>query len=246
MSFSWWSLSGSLFQRVGVALQKDLASEHFLLAFLPNPEMLSLHREQIWREQDGLYWETSSCRRCGGVLCTHWQVRQSILYSICLVIGNQCNDRRTGVMCSWDFVLVIICAAAFWIFCRWFNWSAGRPQAPRSAVTIAKPEHNERHCNGICCILSQGPRCSSCWDITLWIAQRTFSASLLKPLRLQWPHWLQCLRTERVKTVNMGSFLETSKIFQTLHDDNLHRALQFHTSFGNLDQILKSQQHQKE
>ena len=31
------------------------------------------------------------------------------------------------------------------------------------------------------CTNCQGPRCSSCWDITLWTAQPTFTASLLKP-----------------------------------------------------------------
>ena len=54
-------------------------------------------------------------------------MRQRILYSVCLVTGSQCNNCRTGVMCSRDFVLVTICAAAFWVFCRWFNWLAGRP-----------------------------------------------------------------------------------------------------------------------
>ena len=48
----------------------------------------------------------------------------------------------------------------------------------------------------------QGPRCSGCWTITLWTAQPTFSASLLKPLRLHWLWWLQCLRTERVNELD--------------------------------------------
>ena len=43
----------------------------FCFVFSPNPEMLSLHREEERREQGGLYWETSSCRYCGAVLCTH-------------------------------------------------------------------------------------------------------------------------------------------------------------------------------
>ena len=29
-----------------------------------------------------MYWETSSCRHCGAVLCTHWYLRQMILYSV--------------------------------------------------------------------------------------------------------------------------------------------------------------------
>ena len=44
------------------------------------------------------------------------------------------------------------------------------------------------------------PRCSSCRDIRLWTAQPTLSASLLKPHRLQWLNWLQCLMAERVNT----------------------------------------------
>ena len=42
----------------------------FCFMFSPNPEMLSLHREEEWREWGGLYWETSSCKYCGAVLCT--------------------------------------------------------------------------------------------------------------------------------------------------------------------------------
>ena len=37
----------------------------------PKPEMVSLHREEEQREQGGLYGETSSCRYCGAILCTH-------------------------------------------------------------------------------------------------------------------------------------------------------------------------------
>ena len=42
----------------------------FLLVFLPNPKMLSLHREEERREQGGLYWETSSCRHCVSAVCS--------------------------------------------------------------------------------------------------------------------------------------------------------------------------------
>ena len=51
----------------GCALWNDLASEHFLFLFSPNPETLSLHREEEQWELDGLYWETSSRRHCGAV-----------------------------------------------------------------------------------------------------------------------------------------------------------------------------------
>ena len=43
----------------------------FLFIFSQDPEMLSLHREEEWREWGGLYGETSSCRYCGAVLCTY-------------------------------------------------------------------------------------------------------------------------------------------------------------------------------
>ena len=56
---------------MGAALPNDFAPECFLSVFLPNQEMLSLHREQEQREQGGLYWETGSCGYCGAVLYTH-------------------------------------------------------------------------------------------------------------------------------------------------------------------------------
>ena len=71
MSFVWLILSGSLFQRVGAALWNDLAPERFSFVSLPNPETLSLHREEEQREQGGLYWETNFCRYCSMVLNTH-------------------------------------------------------------------------------------------------------------------------------------------------------------------------------
>ena len=43
-------MSDSLFERVGAALQNDLAPERFLFVFSPNPEMLSLHREEEQRQ----------------------------------------------------------------------------------------------------------------------------------------------------------------------------------------------------
>ena len=46
MSFAWKSLSGSLLQMAGAALWNDLAPEYFLFVFSPNPEVLSLHREE--------------------------------------------------------------------------------------------------------------------------------------------------------------------------------------------------------
>ena len=53
-----------------MALRNGLASECFLFVFLLNPETLSLHKEEEWREQDG-FGETSSCICCGAVLCIH-------------------------------------------------------------------------------------------------------------------------------------------------------------------------------
>ena len=76
MSFAWWNLSGSPFRRVGTALRNDLAPEKFLFVFSPNPEMLSLHREEERRERGGLYGETSSCTCCRVVFCTNSYVRQ--------------------------------------------------------------------------------------------------------------------------------------------------------------------------
>ena len=35
--------------------QNDIAPERFLFVFSLNPEMLSLHREEEWKEQGGLY-----------------------------------------------------------------------------------------------------------------------------------------------------------------------------------------------
>ena len=55
---------------MAAALRNDLAPERFVCVFLPHPEMLCLHREEEWREWGGLYWETSSCKYCGVVLCT--------------------------------------------------------------------------------------------------------------------------------------------------------------------------------
>ena len=59
------------FRGGGAAPPNDFAPEHFLFVFSPNPEMLSLHREEEQREQGGLYWEASSCGYCCVVLCTH-------------------------------------------------------------------------------------------------------------------------------------------------------------------------------
>ena len=56
---------------MGAVWGNDLAPERFSFVFLPNPEMLSLHREEEQKERDGLYGETSSCKYCGAVLCTH-------------------------------------------------------------------------------------------------------------------------------------------------------------------------------
>ena len=81
MPFACWSLSGSLFQRVGAKLWSDPAPEHFFVCVPPKPEMVSLHREEEQREQGGLYGETSSCMYCGAILCTHWCLMQRFLYS---------------------------------------------------------------------------------------------------------------------------------------------------------------------
>ena len=62
MSSAFWSASGILFLRVGTALQNDCAPECFLFVFSPNPKMHRLHWEEEWREQGGLYGETSFCR----------------------------------------------------------------------------------------------------------------------------------------------------------------------------------------
>ena len=56
---------------VDASLRNDLAPERFLFVFSPNPGMLSLHKEEERREQGGLYWESSSSRYCGMVLCTY-------------------------------------------------------------------------------------------------------------------------------------------------------------------------------
>ena len=68
---AWRSSSGSLFQRVGATLRSDFAPKYFSFVFSPSPETLSLHREEGRRERDVLCWQTSSCRFCGVVLCTH-------------------------------------------------------------------------------------------------------------------------------------------------------------------------------
>lgn len=106
--------------RVGTALQNDLVPEGFLFGFSLNPEMVSQHWEEEQREQGGLYVETSTCRYCGTIPCTQGYVRERVLYSVHLEMGNQCRDGRTGVIYSQSqrFVLVTIEAAAFWIFCR--------------------------------------------------------------------------------------------------------------------------------
>ena len=117
MSSAFWSVSGILLQSVGTALQNDLVPEGFLFGFSLNPEMAE---EQ--REQGGLYMKTSTCRYCGTISCTQWYVRERVLYSVHLEMGNQCRAGRTGVIIiySQGLVPVTIEAAAFWIFCRWF------------------------------------------------------------------------------------------------------------------------------
>ena len=72
MPFAFWSVSGSLFQRLGPALQNDHAPEPecFLSEFSLKPEMLSLLWEEEQGGRDGLSGDTSSCRYCGAFSCT--------------------------------------------------------------------------------------------------------------------------------------------------------------------------------
>ena len=88
MPFAWLSLSGSLFQTVGAALRNDLAPERVFVCVLAKARDAQSAQQEEQREQGRLYWETSSYRYCGAVLCTHGYVRQKILYSIRLVTGN--------------------------------------------------------------------------------------------------------------------------------------------------------------
>ena len=95
VSSAWWCVSVNLFQRVGAAaLQNKPAPECFLLVFSPSSEMLSPHWEEWRTERDRLHGETSSCRYCCTVSCTQWCVKETILYSIRLEMGNQCSDHR--------------------------------------------------------------------------------------------------------------------------------------------------------
>ena len=57
-----WSVSGNLFQRMGIALRNDFTPECFLFAFSSNPDVLCLHWEEERRGGGELYGETSSCR----------------------------------------------------------------------------------------------------------------------------------------------------------------------------------------
>ena len=113
-----WSLSGTLFLQMVSALWNDLAPWHFLFMFLPNQDAQS--------EQGR------------GVGCIRKLVPVDTVvqfYAHILVTGSQCNDHRTAMMCSQDFVL----------------------------ITIAKPGHFERYHNAICCILSQKGQEFSQW-----------------------------------------------------------------------------------
>ena len=63
----------------------------------PNLEMLSLHWKEERRERVGK--QVDVYNYCTAVSCTHWHVKESVLYLIRLEMGTHCRDRRTGVIC---------------------------------------------------------------------------------------------------------------------------------------------------
>ena len=64
MSSAFWTVSGSLFQRLGAALRNGLGPGHLMFVFPLNPQMLSQHREVKQREWDRSYGERRSCGCC--------------------------------------------------------------------------------------------------------------------------------------------------------------------------------------
>ena len=100
---------------VGAALRNDLAPECFVCVAESRDDQSELGRGAESTRWIINYGQTRSCIYCGAYSCTHWYVKNSVLYWIGFEMGNQCREHRAlGEICSRsrEFVLVTIRAAS--------------------------------------------------------------------------------------------------------------------------------------
>ena len=126
MSFAWWTSSSSLFQRVGAHCGTTLLLNIFCS-----------YSRQIQRHSVCTGKRSGENRAdCVGKLVpvdtvVPFYVHNGMRDRFCTKVNLFENWQpvrwsQEGVMWSPNVVLVTIRAAAFWMFCRWFNWLVGR------------------------------------------------------------------------------------------------------------------------
>ncbi len=130
-------VTGRALYSMGAAFWNDLLPAYFSDVRGTCNRCWSLHLNCLGT----IFWDRKLVRYNGAMLWRALYVKHNTLNSIRSCMGNQWSCRRTGVICSYCLVLVIILAAVFCVLWMRWSWPCAIPYKKNSGITRVSEQH---------------------------------------------------------------------------------------------------------